>query len=247
VLTVDGRTLPIERVVADHGALCWDGVATRPIVPCHGALPRGTRMVLRLALANGRELRVTADHQLRTPDGWAPAGALRRGDRVACVVARGLPDAPIPEPSIPLDVASPYAREVLCSLGWLPVRPSDERFPALLRLLGYVCGDGHLSRDGKFVSAWTVEPAAADALLGRFELGEKRDTLAQELSRGMRQKVAICCAYLHRPRLIMLDEPLTGLDPRGIRTMKQSLLEQAAAGNAVVVWPSIRIRPPSGS
>ena len=76
---------------------------------------------------------------------------------------------------------------------------------------------------------------AAEALLARFELAEKRDTLAQELSRGMRQKVAICCAYLHRPRLIMLDEPLTGLDPRGIRTMKQSLLEQAAAGNAVVI------------
>jgi ABC-2 type transport system ATP-binding protein len=76
---------------------------------------------------------------------------------------------------------------------------------------------------------------AADELLARFELTEKRDTLAQELSRGMRQKVAICCAYLHRPRLVMLDEPLTGLDPRGIRTMKQSLREHAAAGHAVVV------------
>jgi ABC-2 type transport system ATP-binding protein len=51
----------------------------------------------------------------------------------------------------------------------------------------------------------------------------------------MRQKVAICCAYLHRPRLLLLDEPLTGLDPRGIRTMKQTLVEQAALGNAVVV------------
>lgn len=74
-----------------------------------------------------------------------------------------------------------------------------------------------------------------EELLNRFELTEKRNTLAQELSRGMRQKVAICCAYLHRPRLILLDEPLTGLDPRGIRTMKQSLVEQAAAGNAVVI------------
>ncbi|WP_206290758.1 ABC transporter ATP-binding protein [Humisphaera borealis] len=72
-------------------------------------------------------------------------------------------------------------------------------------------------------------------LLEKFELTEKRDTLAQELSRGMRQKVAICCAYLHRPRLLLLDEPLTGLDPRGIRTMKQSLVEQAALGNAVVI------------
>ena len=79
---------------------------------------------------------------------------------------------------------------------------------------------------------WT---AAAEALLVQFELTEKRDTLAAELSRGMRQKVAICCGYLHQPRAIVLDEPLTGLDPRGIRTMKDSLRQHAAAGAAVIV------------
>jgi ABC-2 type transport system ATP-binding protein len=52
------------------------------------------------------------------------------------------------------------------------------------------------------------------ALLEAFELTEKKDTVAQELSRGMRQKVAICCAYLHDPLAILFDEPLTGLDPR---------------------------------
>jgi ABC-2 type transport system ATP-binding protein len=73
-------------------------------------------------------------------------------------------------------------------------------------------------------------------LLQRFELTEKKDTPAQELSRGMRQKVAICCAYLHQPRAILFDEPLTGLDPRGIRTMKESMREAArTAGAAVVV------------
>src|SRR5262249_6041979 len=56
----------------------------------------------------------------------------------------------------------------------------------------------------------------AEALLERFELAPKRDTLTAELSRGMRQKVAICCGYLHEPKAILLDEPLTGLDPRGI-------------------------------
>jgi ABC-2 type transport system ATP-binding protein len=76
---------------------------------------------------------------------------------------------------------------------------------------------------------------AGEGLLGQFELTAKRDTLAQELSRGMRQKVAICCAYLHNPRAVLFDEPLTGLDPRGIRTMKESVLRHAGAGNAVVV------------
>lgn len=78
------------------------------------------------------------------------------------------------------------------------------------------------------------EPAA-QTLLDTFELTEKRDTLAQELSRGMRQKVAICCAYLHRPQAVLLDEPLTGLDPRGIRRLKESVVELAAGGAAVVM------------
>src|ERR1700742_623010 len=69
----------------------------------------------------------------------------------------------------------------------------------------------------------------AEQLLGQFELTEKRDALASELSRGMRQKVAICCAYLYQPKAILFDEPLTGLDPRGIRTMKSSVLESAAS------------------
>jgi ABC-2 type transport system ATP-binding protein len=72
-------------------------------------------------------------------------------------------------------------------------------------------------------------------LLAQFQLTEKRDTLAQELSRGMKQKVAICCAYLHDPRAILFDEPLTGLDPRGIRTMKSSVIERARVGASIVI------------
>ncbi len=82
------------------------------------------------------------------------------------------------------------------------------------------------------VADWQGEAAA---LLDQFELTPKRDALAQELSRGMRQKVAICAAYLHRPVAILFDEPLTGLDPRGIRQMKASVRHRAAAGAAVVV------------
>jgi len=75
----------------------------------------------------------------------------------------------------------------------------------------------------------------AGELLQCFELTEKRDVLAQELSRGMRQKVAICCAYLHDPRVIMFDEPLTGLDPRAIRTFKESVVERAERGSAIII------------
>jgi ABC-2 type transport system ATP-binding protein len=79
---------------------------------------------------------------------------------------------------------------------------------------------------------WT---APAEELLRQFELEEKRSALASELSRGMRQKAAICCGYLHQPQAILLDEPLTGLDPRGIRTMKDSIRERAEKGAAVIV------------
>ncbi|NNE21422.1 MAG: ABC transporter ATP-binding protein [Rhizobiales bacterium] len=75
----------------------------------------------------------------------------------------------------------------------------------------------------------------AEELLTSFDLMDKRDSLAHDLSRGMRQKVAIASAYLHDPKVILFDEPLTGLDPRGIRAIQQSMRDRAEAGAAVVI------------
>lgn len=75
----------------------------------------------------------------------------------------------------------------------------------------------------------------ADSLLEQFELTEKRDVACSALSRGMRQKVAICCGYLHEPTAILFDEPHTGLDPYAIRTMTESVKERAANGASVIV------------
>jgi ABC-2 type transport system ATP-binding protein len=74
-----------------------------------------------------------------------------------------------------------------------------------------------------------------EALLERLELTEKRHALASDLSRGMRQKLALGCGWLHQPRAVLLDEPFTGPDPRGIRTMKELIREHAAAGAALIV------------
>jgi ABC-2 type transport system ATP-binding protein len=82
------------------------------------------------------------------------------------------------------------------------------------------------------VAQWKL---VAESLLAQFELTPKRDALARELSRGMRQKLAICCAYLHEPKLLMFDEPMTGLDPHGIRTLKQSIQERAARGAGILI------------
>ena len=77
--------------------------------------------------------------------------------------------------------------------------------------------------------------AKMELLLDRFDLKEKENALASALSRGMRQKLAICCAYLYEPAALLLDEPMTGLDPRGIRMLKSSILEQAQRGAAVII------------
>src|ERR1051325_7179346 len=72
-------------------------------------------------------------------------------------------------------------------------------------------------------------------LLAELEMADKIDLLPGELSRGMKQKLAIACGLLHSPRVIFFDEPLTGLDPLGIRRMKDSILKRAREGAAIVI------------
>ena len=85
--------------------------------------------------------------------------------------------------------------------------------------------------------AYRVENAEAkyDALLDELELADKKHEPASNLSRGMLQKLSLACAFLREPSVILLDEPLTGLDPRGIRNIKESIRRRAAAGTAFLL------------
>ena len=75
----------------------------------------------------------------------------------------------------------------------------------------------------------------ADSLLKRLELDDKREKLGKELSKGMQQKLSICCALLPRPSMIMLDEPLVGLDPHAIKELKEILMELKQQGCSLLI------------
>lgn len=74
-----------------------------------------------------------------------------------------------------------------------------------------------------------------EELLKLFELWDKKDKYGSDLSKGMQQKVSICCALITDPKLLLVDEPMIGLDPKAIRNMKDVLKEIKEKGTSVVL------------
>lgn len=75
----------------------------------------------------------------------------------------------------------------------------------------------------------------AEALLERFELLDKKSKLGKELSKGMQQKLSICCSLLHKPKIAVFDEPLVGLDPHAIKELKTVFTELKQSGTSVLI------------
>ncbi|MGA9633540.1 MAG: ATP-binding cassette domain-containing protein [Candidatus Acidiferrales bacterium] len=71
--------------------------------------------------------------------------------------------------------------------------------------------------------------------LERFELSEWADKKVHDLSKGMQQKVQFICAVLHKPRLVILDEPFSGLDPVNAVTLESTMLEMRGQGSTIVL------------
>ena len=84
--------------------------------------------------------------------------------------------------------------------------------------------------------AWRMEDDGyGEVLLRRFEMWDKRDKLGKELSKGMQQKLSICCQLVHRPKVIIFDEPLVGLDPHAIKELKEMFGELRKDGAALLI------------
>ena len=116
-------------------------------------------------------------------------------------------------------------------VAWLPDEPQlyDKLDP--VEYLEFVAG------------LWGVEPALArrraDELLESLGLADQRRQRCEGFSKGMRQKAAVAGALIHEPKLLMLDEPLTGLDAASARQVKDILAARVAAGAAIVLTTHI--------
>lgn len=129
------------------------------------------------------------------------------------------------EGSITIDGHDNHSTEAKRLLGYIP------EMPALYPML--TVGE-HLEFIARAYRLADWKPWGEE-LLARFELDDKRDKLGKELSKGMQQKVSICCAALTRPKALIFDEPLVGLDPHAIRELNRLVAELKRDGAAMII------------
>jgi ABC-2 type transport system ATP-binding protein len=101
-------------------------------------------------------------------------------------------------------------------------------------LFEYLTVDEHLRLIARLYGVDDFERRAA-ALIDELELKGKERSLPGELSRGMRQKVVIACGLVREATTLLFDEPLTGLDPLGIRRMRETIVARGRAGAAILL------------
>ncbi len=108
--------------------------------------------------------------------------------------------------------------------------------PAEVRLFDHLTVREHLVLFGRLYAGQAdYQPMAPDSLLEELELDSKKHQLPGALSRGMKQKLMIGCALVHHPRVMIMDEPFTGLDPHAIRAVRTMLTTRAATGTLVLI------------
>lgn len=110
------------------------------------------------------------------------------------------------------------------SLGYIPEMPAVYDLLTVGEHLEFMQRSYRMTDDG-----------TSDRLLERFELLDKKNKLGKELSKGMQQKLSICCALVHKPSVVIFDEPMVGLDPHAIKQLKEIFLELRESGASVLI------------
>lgn len=108
---------------------------------------------------------------------------------------------------------------------YVPEMPAMFEALTVKEHLEYICKAYDVSNEDGYM----------EDLMDRFELTDKQDKMGNELSKGMMQKVSICCALMIKPKVILFDEPMVGLDPRAIKELKEMIAELKSNNVTVLV------------
>jgi ABC-2 type transport system ATP-binding protein len=117
--------------------------------------------------------------------------------------------------------------EAKAMMGYIPDRPFIYEKLTGAEFLRFVAG--------LYGQAGETVERRAHELLALFDLLEWRDELVESYSHGMRQKLIISSAFLHRPQVIVVDEPMVGLDPKAARILKDLFREYVGRGNTIMM------------
>lgn len=126
--------------------------------------------------------------------------------------------------NITLDGYNNKSKEAKQLLGYIPEMPAIYDLLTVEEHLEFIRRAYKMEDDGY-----------GEKLLERFELLDKKDKLGKELSKGMQQKLSICCALVHKPKIMIFDEPMVGLDPHAIKELKQMFREFKEEGVSVLI------------
>ncbi len=126
---------------------------------------------------------------------------------------------------ITVDGMNNKSKEAKAMLGYIPEMPAVYDMLTVGEHLQFMLRAYNMPADDTY----------GDELLRRFELYDKKEKLGKELSKGMQQKLSICCALVHRPKVVIFDEPMVGLDPHAIKQLKELFTELKNQGSSVLI------------
>lgn len=107
--------------------------------------------------------------------------------------------------------------------------------PELPSLYELLTVDEHLRFIAMCFDTMDIYDRNGASLLARYHLSDKQDQLVATLSKGMRQKLSIACAFIHEANILLFDEPLIGVDPAGVHEIKQELGRAKDAGCCILI------------